>query len=96
MYYAWVKSGVTGSCLAMSCRVSGKGPTGCGTYTAKGLIRYYRFLSGYVVNRVSETHPTGSEHCAFVNQVLQVSVFDVHFRHCTGQSGAIKFWWCKH
>ncbi len=37
MHYAWVKSGVTGSCLAMSCSVSGKRPTGSDTYTAQGL-----------------------------------------------------------
>jgi hypothetical protein len=59
MHCAWVKSGVSGSCLDMSCSLSGTGPTGCDTYTAQGLIRCYRFLSGYVVTSVSGTRSTG-------------------------------------
>jgi hypothetical protein len=42
MYYAWAKSGVTGSCLAMSCSVSGTSPTGCRPCTAHGLNQVFQ------------------------------------------------------
>ncbi len=35
-------------------------------------------MSGYVVNSFSGTRLTGSEHCAGVNQVLQVPVWLCH------------------
>jgi hypothetical protein len=60
MYCAGVKSGVTGSCLAMSCSVSGTGPTGCRPCTTHGL------------NQASQV-PVWLCHVVLVGQVLQVA-----------------------
>jgi hypothetical protein len=78
MHYAWVKSGVAGSCLATLCSVSGTCPTGCRPCTAHGLNQVLQVPVWLC--HVALVCRTGCRPCSAhgLNQVLQVPVWLCH------------------